>query len=235
MSKASDATIEFLKRKGQLPVDYSLVPDYGGPKTTLERIHEFFVDLPGNLSLGLIPKVNPYGRLSELERRQVDATRAAMEQEALEGLVEANQQKADEANQTAIDKVRQQDALDLDTSIDRQIDMLNRTGDIYSRLQREAGDISTEQSIRQMQALYPYLDRAGQKAVERNLDASMRFKAFKEQLPSSIQAIMESKQRQQQLASDAFAREAQAIATQQTAATGFAGLGTSKYAGRRIA
>jgi len=235
MSKASDATIEFLKRKGQLPADYSLVPDYGGPKTTLERIHEFFVDAPGNLTGELIPKVNPYGRLNELERRQVDATRAAMEQEALEGLVKANQQKADEANQTSIDRVREQEALDLDTSIDRQIDMLNRTGDIYSRLQREAGDISTEQSIKQMQALYPYLDRAGQKAIERNLDASMRFKAFKEQLPSSIQAIMESKQRQQQLASDAFAREAGAIATQQQAATGFAGLGTGRYSGRRIA
>ena len=50
----------------------------------------------------------------------------------------------------------------------------------------------------------PVSRSAGQKAAERNLDASMRFKAFKEQL-LHIQAIMESKQRQQQLASDAFA------------------------------
>ena len=42
---------------------------------------------------------------------------------------------------------------------------------------------------------------------------------FQASKPSSIQAIMESKQRQQQLASDAFAREAGAIATQQDAAT----------------
>ena len=100
---------------------------------------------------------------------------------------------------------------------------------------RTAGEVSTAQSIKQMQALYPYLDRAGQKAIERNLDASMRFKAFKEQLPSSIQAIMESKQRQQQLASDAFAREAGAIATQQQAATGFGQSGIGRYSGRRIA
>lgn len=231
MSKASDATIEFLKRKGQLPANYSLVPDYGGPKTAFEGFLEFLADAPSNLSLGFIPKANPYGRLSELQRRQLDATRAATEQEALEGLVEANQQKADEKNQAAIEQVRQQNAIDLDTSIDRQIDYLNRTGDIYSRLQREAGDISTKQSIKQMQALYPYLDAAGQKAVERNLNASMRFKAFKEQLPSSIQAIMESKQRQQDLASSAFAREAGAIATQQQAATGFAGLGTGRRFG----
>ena len=96
---------------------------------------------------------------------------------------------------------------------------------------RTAGEVSTDQSIKQVQALLPYVDAASARAIERNLDASKRFKAFKEQLPSSIQAIMESKQRQQQLASDAFAREAGAIASQQQAATGFAGLGTGRRFG----
>ena len=166
--------------------------------------------------------------------RQAEKNRSLLNQ-AQEAMTLATRAKIDAAADLQTQENRQQDALDLDTTIDRQIDMLNRTGDIYSRLQREAGDISTEQSIKQMQALYPYLDRAGQKAIERNLDASMRFKAFKEQLPSSIQAIMESKQRQQQLASDAFAKEAGAIATQQQQATGFAGLGIGKYSGRRVA
>ena len=46
---------------------------------------------------------------------------------------------------------------------------------------------------------------------------------------------MASKQQQMASASDAFAKEALAIANQQQAATGFGGLGTSRYAGRRIA
>lgn len=166
--------------------------------------------------------------------RQAEKNRSLLNQ-AQEAMTLATQAKIDAEADLQTQENRQQDALDLDTTIDRQIDMLNRTGDIYSRLQREAGDISTEQSIKQMQALYPYLDRAGQKAIERNLDASMRFKAFKEQLPSSIQAIMESKQRQQQLASDAFAKEAEAIATQQQQATAFGQSGIGRYSGRRIA
>lgn len=166
--------------------------------------------------------------------RQAEKNRSLLNQ-AQEAMTLATQAKIDAEADLQTQENRQQDALDLDTTIDRQIDMLNRTGDIYSRLQREAGDISTEQSIKQMQALYPYLDRAGQKAVERNLDASMRFKAFKEQLPSSIQAIMESKQRQQQLASDAFKKEAEAIATQQQQATAFGQSGIGRYSGRRIA
>ena len=128
-------------------------------------------------------------------------------------------------------KVREESATDLQQTLEtiRDISASDRAGRLDEL--RLAGQLSTDQSIAQMQALYPYLDAAGQRAVERNLNASMRFKAFKEQLPSSIQAIMESKQRQQQLASDAFAREAGAIATQQQAATGFAGVGTGRRFG----
>ena len=128
-------------------------------------------------------------------------------------------------------KVREESATDLQQQLEaiKDIASADRAGRLDEL--RLAGQLSTDQSIAQMQALYPYLDAAGQKAVERNLNASMRFKAFKEQLPSSVQAIMESKQRQQQLASDAFAREAGAIATQQQAATGFAGVGTGRRFG----
>ena len=228
MSKASDATIELLKRQGYLPADYGLKPDYGGPTTALETVDEFVQDALGNITGGLIPKANPYGRMSADQRRQYDASRAA-------DLATALKDQQDDLFEKQADKTRQR--LEETTAADDQrvIDLLEnieRTRATSALEQiRTAGEVSTDQSIKQMQALYPYLDRAGQKAVERNLDASMRFKAFKEQLPSSIQAIMESKQRQQQLASDAFAREAGAIATQQQAATGFGGLGTGRRFG----
>ena len=228
MSKASDATIELLKRQGYLPADYGLKPDYGGPTTALETVDEFVQDALGNITGGLIPKANPYGRMSADQRRQYDASRAA-------DLATALKDQQDDLLEKQADETRQR--LEETTAADDQrvIDLLEnieRTRATSALEQiRTAGEVSTDQSIKQMQALYPYLDRAGQKAVERNLDASMRFKAFKEQLPSSIQAIMESKQRQQDLASSAFAREAGAIATQQQAATGFAGLGTGRRFG----
>ena len=232
MSKASDATIELLKRQGYLPADYGLKPDYGGPTTALETVDEFVQDALGNITLGLIPKANPYGRMSADQRRQYDAGRAADLATALkEQQEDLLEKQADETQQ----RLQKTQALD----DQRVIDFLetlerNRATSALEQI-RTAGEVSTDQSIKQVQALLPYVDAASARAIERNLDASKRFKAFKEQLPSSIQAIMESKQRQQQLASDAFAREAGAIATQQQAATGFAQSGLGRYAGRRIA
>ena len=232
MSTQLDAEIIKLKRKGGLPSDFSLEPDYGGPKTTLQAVDEFFQDLPANLTFGLIPKADPYQRLTPLQRRELDASRQVTLSDALQKQQEDIINKANEETRKLNEETQ---ALDDQRVIDL-LENIERTRATSALEQiRTAGEVSTDQSIKQMQALYPYLDRAGQKAVERNLDASMRFKAFKEQLPSSIQAIMESKQRQQQLASDAFAREAGAIATQQQAATGFGQSGIGRYSGRRIA
>ena len=232
MSTQLDAEIIKLKRKGELPSDFSLEPDYGGPKTTSEAVDEFFQDLPANLTFGLIPKANPYERLTPLQRRELDASRQATLSDALLKQQTDIINKANEENRQLNEETK---ALDDQRLVDL-LENIERTRAASALEQiRTAGEVSTDQSIKQMQALYPYLDRAGQKAIERNLDASMRFKAFKEQLPSSIQAIMESKQRQQQLASDAFAREAGAIATQQQQATAFGQSGIGRYSGRRIA
>ena len=232
MSTQLDAEIIKLKRKGELPSDFSLEPDYGGPKTTLQAVDEFFQDLPANLTFGLIPKANPYERLTPLQRRELDASRQATLSDALLKQQTDIINKANEENRQLNEETK---ALDDQRLVDL-LENIERTRAASALEQiRTAGEVSTDQSIKQMQALYPYLDRAGQKAIERNLDASMRFKAFKEQLPSSIQAIMESKQRQQQLASDAFAREAGAIATQQQQATAFGQSGIGRYSGRRIA
>ena len=136
-------------------------------------------------------------------------------------------------NTAALDKVREQEAVDSDTSTQRDKEILESQYENLAKLQKQASDLAVQQSVQQTQALFPYLDEAGRRGTERALDASQRFRAFKEQLPSSIQNIMASKQQQMASASDAFAKEALAIANQQQAATGFGGLGTSRYAGRR--
>jgi hypothetical protein len=123
----------------------------------------------------------------------------------------------------------------LDDAVASSIRYQQELNPILADRQRQAADIALQQSRAQVASLFPYLDAAGQRATERNLRASERFRAFKEQLPSSIQDIMSKKQAQIASAANAFATEAQAIAMQQQAATGFAQSGTNRYAGRRIA
>ena len=227
MSPATDAQIELLRRQGLLPSDYKLEPDYGGPKTTLQSVDEFLQDLPSNLTLGLIPKANPYGRLTKEERRELDAGRAASVQEALDELVKT---ETEEKKQ----QTREDSAYETDQLFQLIKDLNKETGQQNLDLIREQGRVTTQQNINQARALFPLLDEAGRRGTERALDASQRFRAFKEQLPSSIQAIMASKQAQLASASGAFAAEAQAIADQQRAATGFAQLGTGRYSGHPI-
>jgi len=162
------------------------------------------------------------GRASQYTRALKDLEKATKAQTKAEAKTERADLKADEAADTT-------------GAINRELEITELLGDITSRLQKEASQLALDQSIQQTQALFPYLDEAGRRGTERALDASQRFRAFKEQLPSSIQAIMASKQQQMQAASNAFATEAQAIANQQQAATGFGQLGTGRYAGRRIA
>ena len=115
------------------------------------------------------------------------------------------------------------------------IDYETQMSQVLRDRNRQAGVDAIRQSQMQANALLPVVDQYAQRATQRALGASERFAAFKEQLPSAIQAIMASKQQQLASASNAFAQEAQAIASQQQAATEFARSGTGKYAGRRIA
>lgn len=139
------------------------------------------------------------------------------------------QQQADKAQQRSQYKLDEAEGLERLLETQERIAASERAGEL-ERI-RVAGEEGTRQSIAQLEALYPYLSRAGKEAILQNLDASARFKAFKETLPSSVQALMESKQKQQQLASDAFYREAMAAAGQQQAASGFAGLGMQRKFG----
>lgn len=116
-----------------------------------------------------------------------------------------------------------------------ELDYQMKMNPILRDRNRQAGVDAIRQSQMQANALLPVVDQYAQRATQRALGASERFAAFKEQLPSAIQAIMASKQQQLASASGAFAAEAQAIANQQQAATGFAQSGLGRYAGRRIA
>ena len=128
-------------------------------------------------------------------------------------------------------KTREEDSYSTQKTLDTLKELGTALGQQNLDLIREQGRVTTQQNIKQAQALFPLLDEAGRRGTERALDASQRYRAFKEQLPSSIQAIMASKQAQLASASNAFAAEAQAIANQQQAATGFASLGTGRRFG----
>ena len=235
----TDLQIEVLKRGGYLPSDFSLSPDYGGPKTAQEGLDEFFKDLPSNLTFGLIPKANPYGRLNPDQKRSYEAGRAADVAEAIKNQQEDQLETLQQGLDKKTENQRRQNEQDEATDTARYIDLLERIEKMRGKSALEqierAGDVGTRQSIAQMQALYPYLRQAGIEGREGALDVSQRYRAFKEMLPSSIQAIMESKQRQLTDASRGFALEAQAIANQQQAATGFGTQGIGRYSGRRIA
>ena len=144
-----------------------------------------------------------------------------------QAVTDLNKQQAEETEA----KTREEDSYSTQKTIDTLKELQTALGQQNLDAIREQGRVTTQQNINQARALFPLLDEAGRRGTERALDTSQRYRAFKEQLPSSIQAIMASKQAQLASASNAFAAEAQAIANQQQAATGFASLGTGRRFG----
>ena len=71
-----------------------------------------------------------------------------------------------------------------------------------------------------------YIDEAARRTTERNLDASKR---YKDRAAPSIQTIMSPSSATR--SPPVHSQRKQAIATQQQAATGFAGLGTGRRFG----
>lgn len=129
------------------------------------------------------------------------------------------------------EKTREDDAYETESYLNTVKELQQTLGQQTLDAIREQGRVTTQENLRQAAAMFPILDLAGQRGTERALSASQRFRAFKEQLPSSVQAIMASKQAQQESASNAFLKEAMAAAQQQQAATGFASLGTGRRFG----
>jgi len=80
-------------------------------------------------------------------------------------------------------------------------------------------------------ATIPFYTRLLEDAAKRRLELDKAMLGAREMMPSNIQNIMLSKQAQRQMASSAFAEELKAVAAQQDAATGFAGLGMQRRFG----
>lgn len=93
----------------------------------------------------------------------------------------------------------------------------------------EEYELAAQLSQRQLNQLYPLLSRAGAEATARSLAASQAYRAFAEQLPSSVQNIMASKQQQMATAAGAEAALQQATAMQQEAASKYPGRFAGQY------
>ena len=107
---------------------------------------------------------------------------------------------------------------------DTVVDIETRLDPIYRQRADEAVNRSVRQSQMQMAAAMPFLDMAGQRATERNLNASQRFLAFKEGQPTSIQNRM-------LMSSSAYAQNLNAVANAATAAANMARSGTGRRFG----
>ena len=230
MSAALQQQIDSLLKRNQaartqlLGTDYmpDLAPDTltAGPKGIGENLANMFGLYDAQPKLEAI--------LKERESRAAEYNKALKQLEK----ATAAEVKAEAAADRAT--LRAEDALDSQRVLDRELEINERLADRADQRQERAAELAVQQSLAQTRALFPYLDEAGRRGTERALDASQRFAAFKQQLPLNVQRIMESKQGQLASASNAFAAEAQAIANQQRAATGFAQLGTGRYSGHPI-
>lgn len=118
----------------------------------------------------------------------------------------------------------------VDPSVQSIADLIKITSPLRLEEMKAAADISANLSERQLRQLYPYLSAAGAETTARNLGASLAFLTKKEQMPSNVQKITESKQGQATLASDAEANLRRATAAQQEAASRYGG----RFAGQFI-
>lgn len=108
-------------------------------------------------------------------------------------------------------------------------DVIVETEQRLDPLYRQRADEAVNRSIRQnqlqMASAMPYLDEAGRRATERNLNASQRFLDFKERMPTAVQNRM-------LMGSSAFAQNLAAVATAANAAANMARSGTNRSFGR---
>ena len=239
MSVQSDAEIKRLQRRGELQ-DYTLEPDYGGPETILERSIEFVQNIPNALTLGGIPKANPYGRMSPEQRREYDANRYANVQEARANVLKADveeekaklKEEAEESYQEKIARIKAERAYETE-ELYKTLGELNRLNiDQTVEARKQLMPLETKQTVEQLRTALPYIDEAAARGLARNLMASKDFMAFKQRQPLAQQAIAASQQQQMSAASSDFAREAQAVADQLRAAADFGSRGSAP---RRVA
>lgn len=117
----------------------------------------------------------------------------------------------------------------MDQEVQKYLDFYKAISPMRMAEMRQAAELSSELTREQLASLYPYLSAAGAESTARNLAASKSFLATKEQMPSSVQAIMASKQNQMATAAGAEAQRQMATAAQQQAAKDFAGRFAGQY------
>jgi len=111
------------------------------------------------------------------------------------------------------------DAVPSDRIVDQEIKLQRELFPLRVQQMVAAAQAQAELNRQTMSDLLPYLDEAGYRSTLRNLQASERFRRFKETMPSSVQDIMASKQNQMLQAASGEAARQQATAMQQQAAT----------------
>ena len=153
------------------------------------------------------------------------ADTTSMSQAAIQAQQEKTQQAQQEARDFFNDLVKQSGVVNVQEAADAAIVYQYRTRDLRRQELDEAMNRSIVQSQKQLATVMPYLDEAGRKATERNLNASQRFLDFKERMPTAIQNRM-------LMSSSAFAQNLQAVATAANAAANMARSGTNRSFGR---
>ena len=118
--------------------------------------------------------------------------------------------------------------LGVDQATDKSIEQQRKQSE-FDRRERLKDTIQTQATNF---ATIPFYTRLLEDAAKRRLELDKAMLGAREMMPSNIQNIMLSKQSQRSLASSAFAEEAKALAAQQEAATGFAGLGMQRRFGQ---
>ena len=195
---------------------------------------------------GLFQKVesqNPFAKFFGIGAQKFDPLASATTlATAQQGLLELTKQQkadakaeakteADKSNQMMADLIKAggidpQKVYELG-QVQQQLEREGLPFDIYR--QRLAGEEATRQTTQQLAAAYPYLSAAGREATGRALAASERYLRTKQQMPTTAQEIMASKQQQQLAAQAGEADLMRAVAAQQQAAKQFAGTFAGKY------
>ena len=117
----------------------------------------------------------------------------------------------------------------MDQEVQKYLDFYKAISPMRMAEMEQAAQLSSRLTREQLASLYPYLSAAGAESTARNLAASKSFLATKEQMPSSVQAIMASKQTQMLQAATGEAERQRATAAQQEAAKRFAGSFAGQY------
>ena len=173
-----------------------------GQRTDLDKLGRDF-----NVKPKLIDLTDP--KNYELSKIETDLVNQELVNRGIDTVEDDATSGVDKATDKSIEQQRKQSAFD-------------RRERLKDTLQTTATNFAT----------IPFYTRLLEDAAKRRLELDKAMLGAREMMPSNIQNIMLSKQSQKSLASSAFAEEAKAIAAQQEAATGFAGLGMQRRFGQ---